>query len=28
MFPLKSSCCGKIFMLIQNVLNVWEQFEV
>jgi len=27
-FPLKSSYCGKIFMSIQVVLNVWEQFEV
>jgi len=28
MFSLKSSYCGKIFMSIQVVLNVWEQFKV
>ncbi len=28
MFPLKSSYCGKIFMSIQVVLNVREQFKV
>jgi len=26
--PLKSSCCGKILLSIQVVLNVWKQFEV
>jgi len=28
LFPLKSCYCGKIFMSIQVVLNVWEQFKV
>jgi len=28
LFPLKSSYCGKNFVSIQVVLNVWEQFEV
>jgi len=28
MFPLNSSYCGKNFMSIQVVLNVWEQFKV
>jgi len=28
LFPLQSSYCGKIFMSIQVVLNVWKQFEV
>jgi len=27
-FPFKSSYCGNIFMSIQVVLNIWEQFEV
>jgi len=28
LFPLRSSYCGKNFILVQVVLNVWEQFEV
>jgi len=28
MFPLNSSYCGIIFISIQGVWNVWEQFEV
>jgi len=27
MFPLKSSYCGKFFMSIQDVLNIWEKFK-
>jgi len=27
-FPFKSNYCGKIFMSIQVVLNVWEPFEL
>jgi len=28
MLPFEVCYCGKIFMSIQVVLNVWEQFEV